>query len=119
MGSRFRGNRPQSLQERLLYRYRLGNVLNLEMKNRPAIETGSEGTLILTIGGGNEWPPSASYLGRGQGLGARRIQQADASRQDVDHPIAFKLGKGTADRFNGQAQEIRDIQATHRQRYRL
>jgi hypothetical protein len=27
------------LQERLLYRYRLGNVLNQEMKNGPAIKT--------------------------------------------------------------------------------
>ena len=61
----------------------------------------------------------AAGLGRGQGLGARWIQQADASRQDFDHTIAFKLGKGTADRFNGQAQEIRDILAAHRQRDRL
>jgi hypothetical protein len=61
----------------------------------------------------------ATGLGRGQGLGARRIQQADASRQDFDHAITLELGKGTTDRFNGQPQEIRDILAAHRQSYRL
>ena len=61
----------------------------------------------------------AAHSGRGHGLGARRIQQAHASRQDADHAVTFKLGEGTADRFNGQAEEIRNVLPAHRQRHLL
>jgi hypothetical protein len=40
------------LQERLLPRFRLGNVLNQEMKNGPAIKTGSWQAPAQAIKGG-------------------------------------------------------------------
>src|SRR5258708_31966452 len=44
---------------------------------------------------------------RGQSLGARRVLEANAARHDFKHAVAFKLGEGTADRFDGQPQEVR------------
>src|SRR5471030_2930765 len=61
----------------------------------------------------------AAALSRSQSLGAHRIQQADASRHNFDHSVAFKLGEGTTDSLNGQAEKIRNVLTTHRQRNRL
>src|SRR5258708_37294772 len=44
---------------------------------------------------------------RGQSLGARRVLEANAARHDFKHAVAFELGEGTADRFDGQPQEVR------------
>jgi len=41
----------------LLPRFRLGNVLNQEMKNGPAIKAGSWQAPAQAIKGGTQWPP--------------------------------------------------------------
>src|SRR5438445_1801746 len=55
---------------------------------------------------------------RGQGLGARRIQESDASRRNFDHAVAFEFGERAAHGLDGQAEEIRNVLAIHRQRHR-
>jgi hypothetical protein len=55
----------------------------------------------------------------GESFRALRIQQANASRHDFDHTVAFELGEGPADRFNGEAEVISDVLTAHRQRHRL
>ena len=61
----------------------------------------------------------AIALRRSPGFRARGINKADASRQDLYHSIAFEPRERTADRLDGEAEEIRDVLANHRQRYRL
>ena len=55
-----------------------------------------------------------SLSGRGQGLDARRIDQADTAVNDGDRSVAFKLGEGATDGLDGQAEIIGDVLAAHR-----
>ncbi|MFK4726945.1 hypothetical protein ABIE89_008045 [Bradyrhizobium niftali] len=55
-----------------------------------------------------------SPSGRGQGLDARRVDQADTAVNDGDRSVAFKLGEGATDGLDGQAEIIGDVLAAHR-----
>lgn len=55
-----------------------------------------------------------SLSGRGQGLDARRVDQADTAVNDGDRSVAFKLGEGATDGLDGQAEIIGDVLAAHR-----
>src|ERR1700728_2435514 len=58
-------------------------------------------------------------LGHSEGLDTFQFHQADASRHNFNQSVSFKLGEGAADRFDGEAQEIRDVLAAHRQGHRV
>ena len=55
-----------------------------------------------------------SLSGRGQGLDARRVDQADTAVNDGDRSVAFKLGEGATDGLDGQAEIVGDVLAAHR-----